>query len=113
MHKNKLKKRKFNQCALLAKELTKLSGKKTIPHNILLKVKDTKAQNSLKKLDRISSQKKAFLVNQEYRSLIKNKKILLIDDVITSGSTIENCTKELKKRGAKSVTAITIAKTVY
>lgn len=113
IHKNKLKIRKFNQCALLTNELVKLSGKSFVPYNTILKVKDTEAQNRLNKKERISNQKKAFLVNQKYRSLIKNKRILLIDDVITSGSTIENCSKELKKRGAQSVTAITIAKTVY
>jgi competence protein ComFC len=52
-------------------------------------------------------------VNKKYRELVKGKKILLIDDVMTTGATLENSAKELKRRGAKEVLVLTIAKTVF
>jgi len=52
-------------------------------------------------------------VNKKYRNSIKDKTILLIDDVATTGATINNCAKALKKAGAKKVVVLTIAKTVF
>ena len=45
--------------------------------------------------------------------MIENKRILLVDDVFTSGATVSNCAKALKKAGAKKVYVFTIARTIY
>jgi ComF family protein len=115
MHQQKLRQRKFNQVVLLGKKLAKKSGAKFFP-NLLLKVKDTAPQASLKQRERRKNLKRAFLVNPKFRdeiaSEIKGKKILLIDDVITTGATIESCAKELKRRGAAKIVVLAIARTV-
>lgn len=54
----------------------------------------------------------AFAVNTQYRQSIKNKKILLIDDVTTTGATINECCKTLKRQQCQYVTVATLAKRV-
>jgi ComF family protein len=111
LHQKRLRKRKFNQSILLGFALEKLIfGQKFYP-DILQKITDTKPQAGLKRKERQENLKRAFLAKEKYFSLIKNKKIFLIDDVMTTGTTLEKCAKELKKRGAREVIAVTIAKT--
>lgn len=112
LHLKRLKKRKFNQAGLLAKEISKISKKLFIP-DFLIRVKNTRPQIELRKKQREKNLKRAFLVKRNYRELVRGKKILLIDDVMTTGATLENCAKELKRRGVKEVLVLTIAKTVF
>lgn len=109
LHKKKLRKRQFNQSVLLCRELskTKLSA------DFLLRIKNTTAQVSLKKRQRQRNPRNAFAVNPKFLTLVKNKNILVVDDVMTTGATLENCAKILKKSGAKKVVVLTIAKTVF
>jgi len=116
LHLKKLQKRKFNQVILIAKSLEKLCKKssqlKFIP-DLLWRVIDTIPQVNLRKNKREGNLKKAFLVNKKYRDFLSDKKILLLDDVMTTGATLSNCAKALKKRRAKEVTALTLAKTIF
>jgi ComF family protein len=109
LHKNKLRKRKFNQSLLLARAISKTK----LQPDFLLRIKDTSAQVSLQKKQRENNLKNAFVLNSKYLAMIKNKNILLIDDVITTGTTVKNCAEVLTKSGAKNVTILTIAKTVF
>ncbi len=113
LHINKLKKRKFNQTALLAKHILKLAKPKKIPlyNDLLFRTKDTKIQARLNEKQRRSNTKNAFVLNKKYQNFVKDKVILLIDDVMTTGSTLETCAKVLKKRGAKKVIILTLART--
>lgn len=113
LHIKRLRKRKFNQAVLLCKNLLKFFPDKKFYPDFLFRVKNTVSQVELRKKQREKNLKRAFLVNKKYRDLVKNKKILLVDDVMTTGATLENCAKELKRRGAKEVTVLTIAKTVF
>ena len=54
-----------------------------------------------------------FLVNKKYRKELLGKKILLFDDVMTTGATVENCAKALRKCGVEKITILTIAKTIF
>jgi ComF family protein len=108
LHKKRLKERKFNQAVLIAKNLSK---DKFIP-DLLWRLVNTAAQVKLKKKEREKNLKKAFLVNKKYHKLIKGKKILLLDDVMTTGATVNNCAKTLKKFGAKEIIILTVAKAV-
>ncbi len=112
LHINKLKKRKFNQTALLAKQILKLNKRK-IPlyNNLIFRTKDTQIQARLTSKQRRSNIKNAFVLNKKYQDLVKDKTILLLDDVMTTGSTIEACAKILKKRGAKKIVILTLART--
>lgn len=113
LHLERLKKRKFNQAVFLAKALKKYFPDSKFYPDLLFRVKNTPSQTKLTKKQRIKNMKRAFMVNKKYRDYVKDKNILLIDDIMTSGATLENCTKELKRRKAKSITVATIAKTVF
>lgn len=112
LHKKRLRKRKFNQAILLTKELSKLS-KKEFFYDFLLRIKNTTAQAGLRKKQREKNLRGAFALNEKYKEIVKGKKILLIDDVMTTGTTLENCAKVLKKSGAKEVNILVIAKRVF
>lgn len=107
IHRSKLVDRGFNQSELLAKELTRRLGLK-IESSVLIKTKATAAQINLKKNERKENVKDVFMVKDA--SKIKSKKILLVDDVITTGSTLEECAKVLKKAGARDVMGLVVAK---
>lgn len=113
LHQKRLQKRRFNQAVLLCRELLKIFPTKIFYPDFLIRVKNTKSQVELKKKEREKNLKRAFLVNKKYRDEVKGKKILLVDDVITTGATLENCAKELRRRGAKEVVVLAVAKTVF
>ena len=79
--------------------------------DFLVRTKNTKPQIELRKKERENNLKNVFAVNKKYRELVRGKKILLIDDVMTTGATVENCAKTLKKCGARKVVVLTIART--
>ena len=89
-----LKKRGYNQSQLLAEEISKIL-EKPIRSDILLKIKETKHQKELGFNDRQNNLKDAFHI--EHPKEIKNKKILLVDDIMTTGATANQCAKALKK----------------
>lgn len=106
MTKKKKRERQYNQCDYLVKHISKAFGYKLTP-DILIKTKDTPSQVSLSGKERLSNLKGAFRVNKKYD--IKGCTILLCDDVMTTGSTLEECSKALKKAGAEKVICATIA----
>jgi len=113
LHKKRLKFRKYNQSLLLANEIAKITNKKVL-HNFLFKNENTKPQVTLKQKDRTKNLKNKFSINSKYLNNIKdfqNLNFAIVDDVMTTGSTINECTKELNKNGIKNVYAITFAKT--
>ena len=81
--------------------------------DLMVRIKDTKSQIFLKKKERENNLKNVFAVNEKYLETVKGKNILLVDDVMTTGATVENCAKILKKHGAKKVKVLTIAKTIF
>lgn len=110
-HKKQLFKRKFNPTALLAKNICHLTKQKNFHPNLLLKAKNTKPQTKLTKKQRQTNLTKAFQINPKLQNLIKGKSILIIDDVTTTQSTLNELSKTLKKQNPKKITTLTIAKT--
>lgn len=102
------RKRGYNQSELIIKELSKTSTNMHISTNILYKKKNTLPQSSLDKNGRQNNLKGAYKV--ENSEMIINKKILLFDDIYTTGSTLDECAKVLKLAGAREVGALTLAK---
>lgn len=107
--KRRQKERGYNQSELLATEISKIIDAKIVK-NILYKIKDTKPQSVLNKKQREQNVKgiyKAKNINK-----IKNKKVLLVDDIYTTGSTINECAKILGQVGIdrKQLGVLTIAK---
>lgn len=107
LEKSKLKNRGYNQAQELAKELSKILEVNVISGN-LIKTRKTLSQKDLSAKERQENIKGAFLVKNPIE--VKNKKIFLVDDVYTTGSTMEECANVLKKAGAIQVWGITIAR---
>lgn len=105
LHINKLRLREFNQSAILAKECAK-AWKIPLLSTLLIKLKDTPDQASLEAKDRWSNVKNVYAVIKP----IKGLKAGLIDDVVTTGATLMECAKVLKKAGAREIHAITVAR---
>lgn len=105
LHKSRFRKRKFNQAWLLIKNW---HSDKT-DSGILLRKRATIPQTGLDKKTRKKNIKGAFSVSSAEK--INGKKILIIDDVYTTGATANECAKELLKNGAKHVDLLTIART--
>ncbi|WPY01251.1 Putative ComF family protein [Candidatus Trichorickettsia mobilis] len=108
MHKFKRLFRMYNQSYILAQEL-KIIINKPVDYRLLIKDKWTKSQTALSKKARIQNIHGSIKFNQKH--CIKGKNILLVDDVLTTGSTIKECSRLLKSNGAQCVYAITIART--
>jgi ComF family protein len=107
LEKTKLKARGFNQSEEMAKELVK-EWKVPLINNCLEKIKTTENQMELSGKEREENLKGAFAVKSAEQ--IQGKKIFLIDDVYTTGATLEECAKILKQAGAKEVWAIAVAR---
>ena len=99
MYKNKLRKRGYNQSDALAEKLCERFGIYYDP-GILRRTKATSSQVGTSRSERLNRQKDSFEADEK---LCKGKNILLIDDVCTTGSTVNECAKELKKKGAERV----------
>ncbi len=108
MDDKRKRQRGYNQCELLAKELVKCNPVILFDTNVLAKQKNRKVQSSLGKEERQENVKEAFYLKQE--KAIVHKKVLLLDDIYTTGSTVRACSKVITKAGAKQVGVITIAK---
>ncbi len=108
IHRLRLLQRRYNQCAVLAKYL---SRKTQIPTDFssLIRCRNTIPQVQLSGRARRNNLKQAFTV--KYPQNIKGKKVVLIDDVSTTGSTLNECAKALKKAGALEIYALTLART--
>lgn len=108
LHYSRLFQRKYNQSAILAAELSKIVNL-PVYYKVLKKAKSTLPQVQCNAKQRHKNVRGVFKVT--HADGIKNKRIILIDDVYTTGSTMRECAKALKKAGAKSVDVLTIART--
>jgi len=107
LHIRRLIKRKYNQSALIAKPLAQKFNKRYLP-TTLKRLRATSSQGHLSAAERKKNVANAFgVVHPEE---IKGKNVLLIDDVMTTGATVNECTKALLKAGAKQVDIITICR---
>jgi ComF family protein len=107
LHIRRLRERGFNQALLLVKELSKRSG---IPYQerVLAKIRETPEQISLKKRERAKNVKGVFEVTDQ--GAIKGKRVVLVDDVYTTGATVNECSRALLQAGAKQVAVLTVAR---
>lgn len=102
---DRMKTRGFNQAGLIAEQLSRASH---IPYDekALIRIRQTKAQKSLRKQDRLKNLSGAFQADKSRLSGVE--KVLLIDDIYTTGSTLEICSRQLKAAGVNEVYFITI-----
>ena len=113
IHKERKKQRGYNQSELITRDISlaiKCLTDKKITHekNVLIKNVNVIAQSSLNKQKRQENVKNVYDVRNVHK--IVAKKVLLLDDIYTTGSTVNECAKALKDSGAEEVGVITIAK---
>lgn len=106
LYKERLRQRGYNHAQLLAEGLAKKFNLELI--DALQRVKTTKSQFGLKLEDRKENLKNAFILNPEYK--IRNANIFLVDDILTTGSTLLEAAKILKRNGAKKVWGVVLAR---
>jgi ComF family protein len=106
LHPKREKQRGFNQARILAKELSRMINI-DYQEKVLVKVKNILPQTSLEAKERRKNVSNVFQVAKNAE--IKEKTFVIIDDVYTTGATIQECSRVLKKAGAKDVRAFTIA----
>lgn len=99
LHKKKLLQRGYNQAEVLGVALSERL-KVPLDTHLLLREVNTAPQKQLSNLQREKNLKNAF---NSVEKCVKYNKVMLVDDIYTSGSTIEACTKELKKLGIKEI----------
>jgi ComF family protein len=104
LHKTKLREREFNQAQILSQHIAGEFGKKSSPES-LARLRFTKAQAELEMEERLLNVKGGFTATKD----VKNKNILLIDDVLTTGSTCSEAAYALKDSGANIVFVLTLA----
>lgn len=103
----RLAERGFNQAHELAKRLA--PGK--VRHRLLLRVRDTVPQEQLGRAERERNMRGAFMVAPEAAPMLLGKRLMLIDDVMTSGASINEAAAALKQCGAAWVTGLVFART--
>lgn len=109
LSRGRLKERGFDQSLLLAKGFARRSALK-LGEGVLEKVKETPPQVGLSGKERRQNLRGAFAVKEP--EAVKGKKVLVVDDVFTTGATLSEVSKVLLKAGAKEVFAITVARSI-
>jgi len=112
LHRTRLWKRRYNQAAVLAMWLSKLSGTACDPL-VLERSRATKSQGEMKSAKaRRRNMLRAFRVPKGKLGYIRDRRVLLVDDVFTTGATLDSCARALKRAGAARVDALTLARVV-
>jgi ComF family protein len=107
LHPRRLRERGFNQALSLARFVSRFHSI-SLDRNNLIRSRWTNTQVGLSERKRRENVKGAFIVKKEKN--FKNKHILLVDDVYTSGSTVDECAKVLLNAGAQTVHIVTLAR---
>lgn len=112
IHYKKMKYRGYNQCDLISKEIVKKTEKLQYKNDILIKIKNNLRQSSLKSEERKNNVKNVYTIKdlEKNKLEVQNKNILLFDDIYTTGNTVSECIKTLKKLNPKNIGVLTIFK---
>ena len=106
LHATRRREREFNQAAVLAEFLASRTGKPLLP--CLRRTRYTTTQTRLDRQERMENLRGAFSVR--HASEVIGRHLLLIDDIFTTGSTVEECSRVLRNAGAASVRVLTVAR---
>ncbi len=109
LFRSKKREREFNQAEVFAQIIGKRYSLPVSNEN-LLRIRDTRKMSGLNLEERRRNVKGAFVVREKEK--IRNKRILLTDDICTTGATVDECSKVLLTAGAKEVTVLTLARTI-
>ena len=106
LHSQRLKERGYNQTEAIFKSWAQEEKLSWSP-NCLLRIRSTTPQWQLNRNQRKDNMKEAFAIYEP--GIVKNRHIILVDDIVTTGITLDECSKVLKQAGAMSVQALVIA----
>lgn len=109
MFEKKKSKRGYNQTELISKEIAKRLDI-TFNNNILFKIKENKTQSLLNYHERKQNVINVYKINDSETKNVSNKKIILFDDIYTTGFTVKECIKELEKLNPKKIDVLVLAK---
>jgi ComF family protein len=111
LHWLRLVRRRYNQAAVLANALGRAQGKLVIP-DLLVRRRATPTQGHLGREARRRNVAGAFQVTPRHAQALEGARVLLIDDVLTTGATAEACARTLRQAGAQTVNLLTLARVV-
>ncbi len=111
LHRWRLLSRRFNQAALLAIALGARAALPVVP-DLLVRRRHTPSQGRLDPAARRRNVSGAFDVPPKRRARVEAKRVLLVDDVLTTGATVEACAKALRRRGAAAVDVLVLARVI-
>ncbi len=111
LHWLRLLRRRYNQSAELARRLGRLSGRPVVP-DLLLRRRATPPQTGNRAV-RAANQAGAFLVNPRRAAALAGRRVLLVDDVLTTGATLSTCAEALRAAGAGGVDVLVLARVAF
>jgi len=103
----RLKERGYNQALLLARALEPTKTRA----DILLRIQDTPAQHTLKRSERLTVLNHAFAVEPLLANTLRGQRVVLVDDVMTTGASLFTAARVLKAAGVSAVTGLVVART--
>jgi ComF family protein len=103
----RLKERGFNQAALLAQKLAPAKANL----RALVRLHDTPAQSGLTRSARLRNLRSAFMVEPDQASALQGRNVILLDDVMTTGATMDAAATTLRECGVRHITAVVVART--
>ena len=109
IHNKRRKERGYNQSALIAKEFCKNINELEY-EDILIKKKNTIAQSTLNKEERLKNAIDMYKIKENKQDIIYNKNVLIFDDIYTTGATANECAKAIREANPSKVGILTIAK---
>ncbi len=111
LHRWRLLRRRFNQSAVLAHALGRQAGK-PVAADLLVRTRATPSQGGLNFRQRRRNVRNAFAVRRPRAASVRGRRVLLVDDVLTTGATVEACAKALLAAGASGVDVVVLARVV-
>ncbi len=110
MHYTRLIKRRYNQAAILASFLTRHTGARLLTRGISRR-RRTLEQFGLSRRRRAANVRGAFQIHPRYKEILLSAHVILVDDVVTTGATANECARILKKAGVATVQILALART--
>lgn len=111
LHWRRLVMRRYNQAQLLARSVARNTPEKLAP-DLLRRRRWTGSQAGLKAKERRSNVRRAFDIHPRWAGKLDGKAVLLVDDVLTTGATVDACVRTLERGGARQVDVLTLARVV-
>lgn len=111
LHWSRLLMRRYNQAALLANGVAASAGKRSVP-DLLVRRRRTPPQGKLSRAERLRNVAGAFAVRPSRLADVRGRRIVLVDDVLTTGATVGACAAVLRRAGAASIDVVSLARVV-